>query len=360
MARFAQAENGSLLPIFAISLVPLMLAVGMSVDYSSAVSSKATMQSALDAATLSLTTLPKSTSEADRTKQLQDVFQANAGQGTAAVLTPVYDADGTLHLSASATYSMPTNFMKIATISNVDINVQTKVVKKPSLIEATFKIDKVSGWWNKTVTLYGTKFNETAVNKLLEISYSHNRFGDPKGYGTTTVNKITKNAANNDVATQVQKQTCTTKSVSNFNNATATDIKETSGNSKWLISCVTDPANGGGAVIDVSEMATLYLEMKIPNPNAGLGGGSLARGTKETLRSDDKNTSDRLFIDGLKTKANTIVDIFSAVPCSVTSSQAWEDGGSLTNNTIDDADFFYKVTGVCNYNQRIAQTRIVE
>lgn len=183
MARFAQAENGSLLPIFAISLVPLMLAVGMSVDYSSAVSSKATMQSALDAATLSLTTLPKSTSEADRTKQLQDVFQANAGQGTAAVLTPVYDADGTLHLSASATYSMPTNFMKIATISNVDINVQTKVVKKPSLIEATFKIDKVSGWWNKTVTLYGTKFNETAVNKLLEISYSHNRFGDPKGYG---------------------------------------------------------------------------------------------------------------------------------------------------------------------------------
>ncbi|WP_244478699.1 MULTISPECIES: TadE/TadG family type IV pilus assembly protein [unclassified Mesorhizobium] len=384
MARFAQAESGSLLPIFAISLVPLMLAVGMSVDYSSAVSSKATMQSALDAATLSLTTLPKSTSEADRTKQLQDVFAANGGQGMAAVLPPVYDADGTLHLSASATYSMPTNFMKIATISNVDINVQTKVVKKPSLIEATFNVDHVSGYWGKTMYLYGTEFETSTEKVLMKIVYTYKEYKysyksgnktytaqDPKGYGTTniyTVSGTTDTLVQSQVCTPVGQKTDFTPSATAFRSfATATNGSSNGATIYFKTTCVTtnSPGNSSGAKIDVSKMNQLYLLMDVPS------------GPVKKLKSNDTATSDRLYIGaGYATAAekalkpstyapvevakNKTVDIFSAVPCSQTSDQAWEDGGNAVPADVSNADFFYSITGKCDYNQRIAQTRITE
>jgi len=59
--------------------------------------------------------------------------------------------------------------------------------KTPALVQTTFKVTKVSGYWNKTMTLYGTKFGSTATNPLMTISYTYNGFGDPKGYGTSVV-----------------------------------------------------------------------------------------------------------------------------------------------------------------------------
>lgn len=388
MARFARAENGSLLPIFAISLVPLMLAVGMSVDYSSAVSSKATMQSSLDAATLSLTTLPKSTSEADRTKQLQNVFKANGGQGTSTVATPVYDADGTLHLTASATYSMPTNFMKIAAISNVDINVQTKVVKKPSLIEATFNVDHVSGYWGKTMYLYGTEFETSTEKVLMKIIYTYKEYKysydsgsgsskktytatDPKGYGTTkiyTVSGTTDTLVQTQVCSPIGQKTDFTPSATVFRSFATAKSGSTNGSTIYFkTTCATTntPGNSSGAKIDVSKMNQLYLLMDVPS-------GPVAK-----LKSNDTATSDRLYIGaGYATAAqkalkptdyapvevtkNKTVDIFSAVPCSQTSDQAWEDGGNAVPADVSNADFFYSITGKCDYNQRIAQTRITE
>ncbi len=384
LRKFTGATDGSLLPVFAISLIPLLLAVGMSVDYTSAVSSKATMQNALDAAALSLTTLPKSTSQADRSKQLQDVFKANGGEGSASVLAPVYDADGTLHLSASATYSMPTNFMKLATISTVPIEVQTKVVKKPSLVEATFNVDHVSGYWGKTMYVYGTEFESTTEKVLMKIVYTYKPYtysytsrgktysaSDPKGYGTTniyTVSGTTETLVQSQVCTPVGQLTDFTPSATVFRSVSTAKSGSTNGSTVYFkTTCVTVNAPGSlsGAKIDVSKMNDLYLLMDVPS------------GPVKKLKSNDTATSDRLYIGAGYTTAaekalnpskyapveiakNKIVDIFSAVPCSQTSDQAWEDGGNAVPADVSNADFFYSITGKCDYSQRIAQTRITE
>ncbi len=351
--RFLKSTGGSFAPVFAISLVPLVLAVGMSVDYTSAVSTRSSMQNALDAATLALTTMDRTATDTQRQNKLQDTFSANGGKGAATLKSTVFDSDGTMHASATASYSMPTNFMNLAMIDSVPISVATSVVKNPGLVLATFNVDVVSGWWDKTVTLYGKKSGETKPTKLMQIDYAHNRYGDPKGYGTTTLSKLANNAMS-----VVQTKKCTTKSVNNFNSAKADDIQETASNgSKYLITCTTttDPSAKNGAEIDVSQMDSLYLQMDIPNPNPGLGGGKLDKGTLTTLKSNDPATSDRLFYEAnkqmIQIPKGTAADIFGIVPCGQTSTQAWEDGGSLTNKA-DDADFRYKVSGKCDFTKR--------
>lgn len=343
--HFLSSEGGSLAPILAIMLIPMCAALGISVDYNAAVETRASMQNALDAATLSITTLPTSTSLADRLVKLQESFAANSGQGTAKLDGFVVAADGTASIDASASFAMPTNFMQIARVDTVQIGVKSAARKRPALVQTTFKIDKVSGHWDKTMTLYGTKFGETAVNPLMKITYAYNGFGDPKGYGTSTVYTV-----NGSTNTKVQEQKCTTKTVKNFNSLPTGAITQTSGNKKYLTTCTNTmyPANGTGAVVDVSLMDALYLQMDVPS----------AQLTK--LKSNDTNTSNRLYIDGVEIANGEKVDIFTAVPCGQPSQQAWEDGGNPVPAPVSNADFFYTVTGKCDFNQRPSQTVLTQ
>ncbi|UVK55075.1 hypothetical protein DBIPINDM_001564 [Mesorhizobium sp. AR02] len=346
---FARSRSGSIMPLFFLSLVPLITAIGFSVDYTDAVQTRSNMQEALDAATLAITTLPTTTTTAARQQALQDNFVANNGQGAATLVSFNVAADGTSTAQTSASFAMPTNFMTIARINTVPVAVNSGVSKAPALVQATFKVDKASGWWNKTIYLYGTQFGATTAQKLLQITYTYNGFGDPKGYGTTTVSTVSGTNL-----TQVQQQVCTTATVPNFNNAPAGSIQQTSGNKKYLTTCVTTPANGSGAVIDVSQMNDLYLEMDVPSAS------------RKVLKSNDPTTSNYMFIGATDTTAvemplGQAIDIFTAVPCGQTSTQAWEDGGSLPlPEPITSADFFYTVTGKCDFNQRPSLTALTQ
>lgn len=124
-------------------LIPMCAALGLSVDYNAAIATKGSMQNALDAATLAITTLPTSTSLADRQVKLRESFAANSGQGTAKLDGFVAAADGTASIDASASFAMPTNFMQIARIDTVQIGVASAVRKRPALVQTTFKVEKV-------------------------------------------------------------------------------------------------------------------------------------------------------------------------------------------------------------------------
>ena len=336
--RFIGSKDGSFAAVAVLTMVPLMLAVGLATDYSMEASTRSAMQNALDAATQSLTTMPRTATDTERQKKLQDSYSANRGTGTVTLLSSVFDPDGTFHASASANYAMPTIFMQLARIDSVPIGVSAAIEKSPSLVEATFKITKASGYWDKTVTLYGTKFEEKDAKPLMKITYEYNGGGGNKGFGTTTV--LTPDA-NGDFNNVKQKQVCTT---TDYESGSAIPQGAFFDGNK-LVSCEFIVGDGAGAPIDVSQMNGLHLQMDVPS------------GKPKVLKSDDPKTSDRLYIDGVEVKSGRTVDIFTAVPCGQTSEQAWEDGGSKVPGPVKEADFFYSVTGKCNYSQRIAETR---
>ena len=349
VTRFLHSRDGSLVPVLVLAMIPLLLTIGFSIDYTSAVSTRSNMQEALDAAILSITTLPPTTTQADRQTALQQAYVANSGQGSATLTSVSVAADGTASFTATANYPMPTNFMSIARINSVAVGVNSAVTKTPSLVQTTFKVDKASGWWNKTIYLYGTQYGQTTPQKLMQISYTYNGAGDPKGYGTTTVYTVSGTKL-----TQVQKQVCTTDTLKNLQkNLPAGSIIQTDAYGTTY-SCATTPTNGSGAVVDVSQMSSLYLEMDVPSSS------------KPVLKSNDPTTSNYLFIGATDTTAveqplGQAIDSFTAVPCGQTSTQAWEDGGSLPlPEPVADADFFYTVTGKCDFNQRPSQTVLTQ
>ncbi|RWK23070.1 MAG: pilus assembly protein [Mesorhizobium sp.] len=364
--RFLRSNDGSFMPVVAMVVMSLLLAVGFSVDYTSAVTTRSNMQSALDASILSITTMDTTTSKADRQTALQQAYTANSGLGTTTLTTVDVAADGTATFSATAAYPMPTNFMGIAGIDTVNVGVDSSVNKTPALVQADFKVSKVSGYWNKTMTLYGTQFAQTNAQSLMKIDYKYVPYKytyqvgnksytvtEPKGYGTTSVYTV-----NGTTQTQVQQQTCTTTgSTSPFSNPPAGSIPGSTKDSRtgktiyFNTTCATTtyPANGAGAAIDVSQMNQLYLQMDVPS------------GNPQTLKSDDATTSNRLYIGASQTDMPEVatgqtVDIFSAVPCGETSYQAWEDGGNAVPAPVSNADFFYTVTGKCAFNQRPSET----
>ncbi len=343
-----------MVPLFFLMLVPLITAVGFSVDYTSAVQTRSNQQQALDAALLSITTMDTTSTLPQRQTALQDSFIANGGQGTATLQTFVVAANGAASAQATASYAMPTAFMQIARINTVPVAVVSAVNKTPALVQTTFKVSKVSGWWNKTMTLYGTQFGATVAKPMMSIEYTYNGFGDPKGYGTTNVYTITNNGGA-DVKTLVQSQVCTTASVTTFTGLPADAILQTSGSRKYSTTCVNTmyPANSAGAAIDVSQMGGLSLQMYVPS------------GNPQYLKSDDATTSNRLYsgVDAnalTETATGQKVDIFTIVPCGVTSYQAWEDGGTTVPTPSSNADFFYNVTGKCDFNKRPSDTALTQ
>ena len=375
--KFLRSDEGSFVPAFALSVMPLLLALGIAVDYTSATTDRARMQNALDSANISITTMDRSATDAERQVSLQKVYTANGGRGTARLESVSFDADNTMHASTSASYAMPTNFMSLANINNVRIDVATSVRKKPGLVNAEFNIDHVSGYWGKTMTLYGTPIGSTTASPLMKIEYAYREFkftysvgtgnkkknysvNEPKGYGTSTIYTY-----NGSTATKVGQQTCTTTASFDAPKPTA-GIYTSSGydgsdpQKPTVYFSVTCPATTGASV-DVSNMSDLYLQMDVP--------AAATRTPKQPtlLKSNDPGTSNRLYIGDPKDPKKLVevikgkvVDIFTAVPCGETSNQAWEDGGNDVPAASSNADFFYNVTGKCDFIKRPTTTSLVQ
>ncbi|MER8467733.1 TadE/TadG family type IV pilus assembly protein [Mesorhizobium sp. M1396] len=360
--RFIESRSGAFAPILVLIMVPLITAVGFSVDYTSAVQTRSTEQAALDAAILSITTMDTASTKAQRQVAMQASYLANGGQGTATLNTFDVSANGTATAQAAASYAMPTVFMQIARITTVPVGVSSAVSKTPALVEATFKVTGVSGYWNKTMTLNGTMFGAAKDKPLMTIDYTYGKTGDPKGYGTTIVSVLTTDSAGKTVTTVAQKQVC--KLVDSNTPAGAviqTDVFKT----KYYCVDTMYPAGGAGAQINVSQMGGLNLQMHVPS------------GNPQDLYSNDPATSNRLYKGAgystaaqkaldpskylpIEVASKTIVDIFDVVPCSETSDQAWEDGGNSVPAPVGNADFFYNVTGRCDFNKRPNNTRLTQ
>ncbi|TPK90303.1 pilus assembly protein TadG-related protein [Mesorhizobium sp. B2-4-17] len=342
---FARSRSGSIMPLFFLCTVPLITVAGFAVDYTSAVQIRSNQQQALDAAILSITTMDTASTLPQRQQVLQDTFLANGGQGTATLNSFVAGTTATATTArATASFAMPTVFMTIARIDTVPIAVASAVSKPPSLVQANFKVTGASGWWNKTMTLYGTQLGATVAKPLMTIDYTYGKTGDPKGYGTTTTSVLTTDSTGKTVTTVAQKQVCT---VGN-NPPAGVTLKQDASGTKYYCVDTMYPANGAGASIDVSQMGGLYMQMYVPS------------GKPQYLTTNDPTTSNRLYIDGVEVPTGQKVDIFSAVPCNQSSNQAWEDGGSPVPAPVSNADFFYTVSGKCDFNQRPSNTVLTQ
>jgi Flp pilus assembly protein TadG len=130
-SRFMRGERGTVAITYALSAVPMLLAVGASIDMVRYGHSLTALQSALDSAALSVAA-GKGT-EADRQAQGQAAFTANVATSE----LPKYKVAATFKIDGAAVIAeakgvMPTAFMQLAGIKSMDLVVDTEIAMPES------------------------------------------------------------------------------------------------------------------------------------------------------------------------------------------------------------------------------------
>src|SRR5262249_26338334 len=128
LGRFARNRNANVAMIFAISIIPVVIAAGAGLDLARAMIVHSALTEALDAAALSVGSSTGLT-QAQMQTQAQNYFNANykvdATYGTPATVTVVPSGQS---VTVSTSVPMPTTLMNVAGIHNVNVTASSTVV----------------------------------------------------------------------------------------------------------------------------------------------------------------------------------------------------------------------------------------
>ncbi len=128
-ARFARAERGNVAMMFAITLPMLLTAVGAAIDYSRLANARSAMQAAIDATALMISKEAANMTPSDISKKADAYFKAlyNHPEVGVAKFEAAYTANSGngASVTLTATGTMPTDFMKMAGITSMPLNVST-------------------------------------------------------------------------------------------------------------------------------------------------------------------------------------------------------------------------------------------
>jgi Flp pilus assembly protein TadG len=181
---FISSSRGNVAMIFAISVIPLMIGAGTGLDFARAMLVRQQMGEALDAAALAVGSTPglDATKAQDLAQKYFDAnYTVNKSQyGSVTILPPVYDAKGSISLTAKN--DMPTILMKLAGITSVPIATTSTVVWGQTKLWAALVLDNSGSMCqpdaqpclddpNKQSKIYQLKdATKTMLNSLQAIS----------------------------------------------------------------------------------------------------------------------------------------------------------------------------------------------
>jgi Flp pilus assembly protein TadG len=127
MLRFFKDNRGGVAPMLALSIIPLMGAVGAAVDYSRANHAHATFQSALDATALMVAKDALNETAESLQTQASNYFHAlyNKTDATNITVTAVYSSDGGSKVTLTATGDVNTTFLKVLGYDELTITAES-------------------------------------------------------------------------------------------------------------------------------------------------------------------------------------------------------------------------------------------
>ena len=166
MRRFWSDEKGSMIVMFAVSLIPVLALMGAAIDYSRANLARTKMQGALDATGLFLSRLPAGTSQDDLNAKGTVFFFANYTEtdvlGIQLSIVPA-ETPGKLNLTASGTYNPI--LVSLAGVTSFPVGTKTEVKWGNSRLRVALVLD-VTGSMSSAGKMDAMK---TATKNLLTM-----------------------------------------------------------------------------------------------------------------------------------------------------------------------------------------------
>ncbi len=171
--RLSDDRGGAAAVIFAITLLPMALAIGAAIDYAGAVRMRTTLTSSLDSAALSVAVAQVSGQNVTMTHSalssaVKKALLASLGAGyTMASTTVDANVDASGALTATAQITVPTKFMGLIGVRNMDVNAKTTVTLPAGPVEVAMVLDT-------TGSMAGAKIAalQTAATNLTNTLFS--------------------------------------------------------------------------------------------------------------------------------------------------------------------------------------------
>ncbi|AYG60450.1 pilus assembly protein [Rhizobium jaguaris] len=297
--RLLRDRAGNFGILTALLLVPVSLAAGAAIDYSTAIAQRTNLQEIADSAALAGGEIYDGTnfSTAKATAQaFIDAYAATTPIGLASNIT----ANGNT-LQVTLTGSVPTTLMRLGNVNNVDISVNAASYSPPKPQQVTLTPTKAQGYYYKKVTIRVVRPNTTSEVVLGTVTYQPTTHND-SGQGTMVVNP--PGAINLGQYTKLVLQM---------------DIKDDG--------CPT----GQTASVSSNNAVKCSKSSRAADQKYDL-----------TLRTDNPDTSYYLFVNGQQLPKGITVPIENYFGCQSPQNHAWEDGGGWERQ-----DIFYTISSVC-------------
>ena len=169
VGAFARDRRGNVAILFGFALIPLMLGIGIAVDYGRALTVRERMADAADSAALAVAGWP-GLSQAELTTKAQQYFDANYPPSSLGTVGKVNVSAKGNDIVVSVSGSVPTNFMTLANIKNVEVSASSTVTVGMGTLEVALALDN-SG------SMQGSKIAalKDAANDLVDILFKSAR-----------------------------------------------------------------------------------------------------------------------------------------------------------------------------------------
>lgn len=165
LSRFCRAEGGNIIVLAAIGLLPVITTIGLGVDVARAYAVKSRMAAALDAAALAVGS--SSGTDAQLSAVAQKFFDANYPPGALGAKPAVTVTVAGDVISASASASVDTVFMKVAGIDQMPIDVKSTVNRQVAGLELAMVLDNTGSM----TTNNNIQAVRDAANQLTDILF---------------------------------------------------------------------------------------------------------------------------------------------------------------------------------------------
>lgn len=162
--RFGSEQRGSVAIMFALAIVPVLLGVGMAVEFAHTNHARVSMQAAADSATLAVATLGGKMSDAAATTLATNYFNANFPPDGDVTLTSIAVVRAPNKVSVVAKGSVKTGLLGIAQASQTNVGVESHASWTTNKIEVALVLDN-TGSMNQSGKLAQLKL---AAKNLLD------------------------------------------------------------------------------------------------------------------------------------------------------------------------------------------------
>jgi hypothetical protein len=128
LRRFVTSRDGSLTPIFAVTLLPIIASVGAGVDYVLIDTARTSLQASLDASLLA----GARDGSTNWINTANIYFSSNFNSSGVSSVSPTFALDANRNYTGVATATVPIQFLQMLGISSVTVSVQATVAVRSS------------------------------------------------------------------------------------------------------------------------------------------------------------------------------------------------------------------------------------